>query len=158
MHSLRFRCDAMVQHLYICPSVREHLYRHRQLERRAPESGGQLFGVIKNDSIRIQAADGPYRCDERTRTSYRSDPVSAQSAIDRRVSEGLCYLGEWHTHPQKVPLFSELDAVSFLKLIKLSDLRVNRLILLVQGTSSQPEGIAIASSCGNEFQYWHPLE
>jgi integrative and conjugative element protein (TIGR02256 family) len=104
--------------------------------------------------VRVLEAYGPRRTDERTRTSFRSDPVSAQQEIDRCVERGLVYLGEWHTHPESRPTASSTDRDAFTRLLGRSSLRVNALLLLIQGTGDGGDALAVYSGSGDEITRW----
>ena len=92
------------QMLLLEPSVIKHIESHRQLVFAAKEAGGQLFGVVSEELVRVVRATGPYRGDERGRYFYRSNPVAAQNAIEKQSKSGLLYLGEWHTRSLSIKM------------------------------------------------------
>lgn len=151
---LVFRHDDFDQRLEIESEALAHFHHHRQLRTWAPEAGGQLFGSVNAEVVRILEVNGPRRTDERTRTSFRSDPIAAQREIDHCVERGLVYLGEWHTHPEPRPTASIDDNDAFSRLLGRSRLRVNVLFLLIQGTGGDKGAIAVYSGSGNQIKRW----
>ncbi|MEC9358661.1 MAG: Mov34/MPN/PAD-1 family protein [Pseudomonadota bacterium] len=85
-------------------------YRQRLL--RDSEAGGVLLGYRRQKHLHVVHATTPEQEDARTRFSFdRLDESHARIAskhwalTDRRCD----YLGEWHTHPERVPTPSGID-------------------------------------------------
>ena len=123
--------------------AKRHLDKHRPKRFWGAEAGGQLFGFVTAAEVRICAATGPYRGDERARYSYRSDPASAQRAIAKATRKQMIYIGEWHTHAEATPRPSGCDLLAIEALAKKSKLSTNALILLILGQRKWPEGLSI---------------
>ncbi|WP_350029990.1 Mov34/MPN/PAD-1 family protein [Caballeronia sp. GAFFF2] len=151
---LVFKHDDFAQELLIAPAARSHLARHRQCFRWSKEAGGQLFGVVSDKAVCILEANGPGPRDERTRVSFRSDPVVAQRNIDLRADRGMLYLGEWHTHPEAQPVASAMDIDAFSRLLRQSEVRVSSLLLVIQGTENGPPGITVYSGQAADIKKW----
>jgi integrative and conjugative element protein (TIGR02256 family) len=152
--ALMFHHSDFAQRVEISNAALAHFHHHRQRRAWAREAGGQIFGTVTAEVVRVLEAYGPRRTDERTRTSFRSDPVSAQQEIDRCVERGLVYLGEWHTHPELRPTASSTDRDAFTRLLGRSSLRVNALLLLIQGTGDGGDALAVYSGSGDEITRW----
>lgn len=152
------RAPAFDQHVIVAAPVLEYMACHRQLSRWSKEAGGQLFGTFTSQELQVLDATGPYKKDSRSRYSYRSDPVSAQSTIDVQSGRGLNYVGEWHTHPERLPTASgdDIDAVG--KLVRRSTLRISSVLLLIQGTEASPRGLALYSCDGQTLTRWKFVE
>ncbi|WP_412769981.1 Mov34/MPN/PAD-1 family protein [Ralstonia pseudosolanacearum] len=147
--TLIFRHSEFAQRIEIEPPALTRFRRYRQLRPCSREAGGQLFGSVDAEVVRILVANGPRRTDERSRTSFRSDPVAAQSEIDQYVARGLVYLGEWHTHPEPQPTVSRDDIDAFSRLLRRSRLRISVLFLLIHGTDDGGDAIAGAAATSN---------
>jgi integrative and conjugative element protein (TIGR02256 family) len=152
--ALVFHHAEFAQRVEISIAALAHFHHHRQRRAWAREAGGQIFGTVTAEVVRVLETYGPRRTDERTRTSFRSDPVSAQQEVDRCVERGLVYLGEWHTHPEPRPTASSTDRNAFTRLLGKSSLRVNALLLLIQGTGDGGDALAVYSGGGNEILRW----
>jgi integrative and conjugative element protein (TIGR02256 family) len=118
--------------------------RHRQVRWNQTEAGGQLFACISRLSIVIEEATGPRRTDRRTRTSYVPDRVAEQREIDSRHSNGLHYVGDWHTHPEPYPVASGVDIASISESVRKSKHALNGFVLLIVGQAEPPEGLLVS--------------
>lgn len=137
------------QRIVIEKEVLDHMARRRQLSWYSREAGGQLFGSVNAREVVISAATGPYRGDQRSRCSYRSNAKAAQRAIDQHAKGGLFYLGEWHTHPEDHPEASGADRDAIVRLRRASQTRLNNLLLVIQGRAVGADGLQLCS-CGSE--------
>ena len=142
------------QRIVIASEVIAHLGRFRQRSWLSREAGGQLFGLIQASDVIVSVATGPYRGDQRWRTSYRSNAKAAQRAIDELSKKGLLYLGEWHTHPEDFPKASSSDYDAITRLGGASRTRVSTLLMMIQGRSDDTAGIAIYSSGTDGLVRW----
>lgn len=133
------------QRVVIAESAMEHMVRYRQLSWYSREAGGQLFGTVGSSEVCVLTATGPYRGDQRWRTSYRSNPQAAQRAIDLQAGEGRLYLGEWHTHPEDHPTASGTDFDAMAKLQRASSTRLANLLMVIQGRDAGERGLALHS-------------
>lgn len=137
------KAEGISQTLVLEPAVLAHVEKFRQLSIFQTEAGGQLFGNINDNEIRVTIASGPYRRDQRGRYHYRADNDSAQKAIEDFAKNGLYYLGEWHTHAEDFPSASASDIDAMNKLLGHSKLNVNGLLMLIVGRSSLLSGYCI---------------
>jgi integrative and conjugative element protein (TIGR02256 family) len=137
------KADGVKQTLILEPAVLEHVEKSKQLSVFSTEAGGQLFGYVIENEIRITLATGPYKRDQRGRFHYRSDHYSAQGAINKLARDGLYYLGEWHTHAEDFPSASASDIDAMNRLLNTSKLNVNGLLMLIVGRSNLLSGYSI---------------
>ena len=128
------------QTIILSDTVIEHLKRYRQMHNRQREAGGQLFARIDGPRIIVEEATGPRRSDRRTRTSYTPNRVAEQREINSRYKRGLHYVGDWHTHPEKIPSPSLIDVRSIDDCVAKSEHSLNGFILIVVGTAEPPGG------------------
>jgi integrative and conjugative element protein (TIGR02256 family) len=154
VRALTGRAEGFTQGLLIEQAAVRHVVRHRQSSPWATEAGGQLFGALDPTTIRVIEASGPYRGDERSRYRYRSDPASAQRAIDERHRRGLLYLGEWHTHAEDHPHSSGLDDDAMRRLIGSSRLNSSHLLLMIVGRATGVEGLKIWCASATTVFSW----
>lgn len=142
------------QRIVIEPEVIAHMGRFRQRSWLSREAGGQLFGSIQTSDVIVSVATGPYRGDQRWRTSYRSNAKAAQRAIDELSKKELLYLGEWHTHPEDFPKASSADHDAMKRLCDASRTRMSTLLMVIQGRSDDIAGIALYSSGPGGLVRW----
>lgn len=143
-----------MQGLRMESEVVAHVQSYRQSRLWATEAGGQLFGLIDENLVRVIRATGPYAGDERSRYRYRSNAKAAQQAIEEQFRSGLLYLGEWHTHAEDYPSASSLDNDAMLKLMKNSNLNSNILLMLIAGRKSSPAGLGLWSVASSNVDQW----
>ena len=142
------------QCIVIEEGVLGHMARHRQLSWYSREAGGQLFGSINEGEVVVSVATGPYRGDQRWRSSYRSNAKAAQRAIDWHAKNGLFYLGEWHTHPEENPKASAADLDAMRRLRNASETRSSALLMLIQGKADGVLGCALYSLGPDGLMRW----
>lgn len=142
------------QTLILEPTVLEHVEKSRQLSAFSTEAGGQLFGYANEHEIRVTAATGPYKRDQRGRYHYRSNNNSAQKMIETFAKGGLYYLGEWHTHAEDFPTASSSDVDAMNKLLNHSKLNLNGLLMLIVGRSTLISGYYISLFNSDQIYNW----
>ncbi|HEY1216513.1 MAG TPA: Mov34/MPN/PAD-1 family protein [Bryobacteraceae bacterium] len=121
--------------------VLAHLARHRQKSCLRKEAGGQLFARISRQEWAVVTATGPRKSDWRSRFGYRPNRIAENEEIERLFSEGLHFVGDWHTHPQKVPRPSDTDFDSMDDTVAKSVHDLPGFLLLIVGTEPFPEGL-----------------
>ena len=131
--------------VWILKDVVEYVRAHAQTGPFQCESGGQIFGRQVVGRLEIAHATGPYAGDERTRLSYRSDPIAARAAIEQQASIGLTYVGEWHTHAEARPRPSGMDVLAVDELRLRSGLAGTDFFLLIVGRDQPPGGLVLLS-------------
>jgi len=132
------------QILLLGDAVLMHFLRHRQLRSRQREAGGQLFARFEGSNIIVAEATGPRASDRRTRLSYVPNRRAEQAEIVVRRSEGLHFIGDWHTHPEAVPSPSETDIRSILDCFSRSTHTLNAFVLIVVGQADPPDGLQVS--------------
>jgi len=110
-----------------------------QIDAHKPESGGVLLGryILGTCDIVIDKVTFPMPGDKSTRTTFFRKKQTHQEVIDRewKVSDGTCtYLGEWHTHPERVPSPSCIDRYNWHRKLKKDIFDSDSLFFLIIGT------------------------
>ncbi|SDE85586.1 integrative and conjugative element protein, VC0181 family [Terriglobus roseus] len=118
--------------------------QHQQTSPFANEAGGQLFARISPSCISILRATGPRPTDHRTRYGYIPDHTKEQNEINEMFKEGLLFIGDWHTHPQKIPSPSRSDQLSIRNVFRGSRHHLPALLLLIAGTEGFPAGLHLS--------------
>jgi integrative and conjugative element protein (TIGR02256 family) len=100
--------------LYIRPEAIEKMFKYKQVSWTDTEAGGILIGRIleEDENIIIDDVSEPMPTDKRRRTRFSRSPEGHQEYMNEAYEreEGSCfYLGEWHTHPQRIPIPSSID-------------------------------------------------
>lgn len=123
------------------PQVLSHLAAHRQTSCLRKESGGQLFARIRPQEWTIVTATGPRKSDWRSRFGYHPNRKAENEEIERMFDDGLHFVGDWHTHPQKVPRPSGTDRNSIGDIVTKSVHELPGFLLFIVGTAPFPKGI-----------------
>lgn len=138
------------QVVVVTDGVLAHLLRHRQVGRRDPEAGGQLFARVEGERVVLVEATGPRPGDRRTRTSYIPDRAAEQAEIAARHAAGLHYVGDWHTHPDRQPRPSGRDLESMAECFAKSAHQLNGFVLVIVGLADPPAGLHVSVHDGAE--------
>jgi integrative and conjugative element protein (TIGR02256 family) len=96
------------------------MHQFVQTNKEAPESGGTLIGryISGTDDVVVDEITVPLPSDDQTRHTFLRTQASHQQKIERAWEDSgntQTYLGEWHTHPEAVPVPSELDQATWIK-------------------------------------------
>jgi integrative and conjugative element protein (TIGR02256 family) len=67
-----------------------------------------------------------------------------QEEINTVHSEGLHFIGDWHTHPESIPRASLSDVRSIRRAFEQSKHHLNGFVLLIAGTESFPLGLFLS--------------
>lgn len=138
---LRYQVSETSHTVLFTEDVVKHFRRHRQRWSWCPEAGGQLFAKLSPAQVEICKATGPYRNDTRGRYFFRPDRGKESSDIEECFRQGLHYVGDWHTHPQKYPEPSAEDLVSIADSFKKSTHELLGFLLVIVGTTNPPGGL-----------------
>lgn len=131
------------QRIVFSSGVLAYFEKHRQTRWWQREAGGQLFARFELPTITIIEATGPRRADRRTRYSYHPDRRAEQREIAARHSQGLNFIGDWHTHPEDTPSPSWRDDESMREVFTQSTHGLNGFLLVIVGRFSPPDGLAV---------------
>jgi len=95
--------------------------RYTDPAERNREAGGILIGSYRGPHIEIVSCTSPMPQDIRTPVLFnRRDPGHDREAKRRWQESGRVqtFVGEWHTHPEKMPLPSRTDRVTWSAVMK----------------------------------------
>ena len=111
--------------LLIRSEALKKMEKYRQFNQKDTEAGGILIGRIlldSNDFI-IDIVSEPMFSDIRKRSYFIRKHEAHQAYFDAKwtASDGRCfYLGEWHTHPERIPHPSKVDITEWKRIMNLS--------------------------------------
>lgn len=82
-----------------------------QDESSKPESGGYIVGYQHKETgnISLEAVSHPFLLDDRNRVRFNIRDPRHQLFLKKARRNKSYYMGVWHTHPQKIPVPSEID-------------------------------------------------
>lgn len=143
--------------LRFSPAALAHLRRYRQSRLWHREAGGQLFANVSDNLIEVVEAAGPRPTDHRTIFGYKPDRNAEQLEIKERYARDLHFVGDWHTHRQRVPCPSSTDIESISDTAKLSDHNLAGFVLVVVGTAKFPAGLHVSFHGASAYQVLEPI-
>jgi integrative and conjugative element protein (TIGR02256 family) len=82
----------------------------QQNQKNACEAGGLLIGYLRGNHFDVRYITTPQPKDKRTWNTFERIDLKHIEILKKlkNISKGeLCYIGEWHTHPEDFPLPSE---------------------------------------------------
>jgi len=135
--------------------VLEHFWRNRQFRWWHREAGGSLFARIEQQLITIEAVTGPRPTDQRTRYSYSPDRLAEQREIEAFYKHDLHYVGDWHTHPEKIPVPSGTDERTMASRVLESKHQLRGFVFAIVGNGPLPDGLTVVVHDGTQ---WYPLQ
>jgi integrative and conjugative element protein (TIGR02256 family) len=145
---LRFPLGTSSQAVVLSDAVLQTLHRSRQTKPDMPEAGGQLFATFVEDEIRIEVATGPRPTDNRGRMHFIPDRRAEQREIKLMYAKGFHYVGDWHTHPDPVPIPSNRDLQSISECMKRSHHDLSAFIMIIVGTAQLPKALHVSVNDG----------
>lgn len=98
--------------IHLRPCVISVFEAHVQRSTSDWESGGILLGTVHGPHLELVHATPPFSTDRRTRYSFDRDSPGHTEIANKLwyESNGIVrYVGEWHTHPEIIPLPSNID-------------------------------------------------
>jgi len=143
---LLFQLPNNIGILELSPQVLNHFDKHKQKKWLSCEAGGQLFAEIieKPFRIRITEVTGPRKTDRRSVFGYVPDRDAEKVEIAERYLRNIDFVGDWHTHPQKIPIPSSTDESSMFEMVQQSNYDLPGLLMIIIGQSIFPEGIHVS--------------
>jgi integrative and conjugative element protein (TIGR02256 family) len=125
---------------------------YRQTSQNKKEAGGQLFATFDNGDAIIREATVPSLDDKRGRFFFLPNRWKERKEIQNRHSQGLHYVGDWHTHPENNPLPSQQDLRSISNCFEMSTHQLNFFFMIIVGKSDFPAGLHVSINTGEYHQ------
>ncbi len=149
---LDFSLNASEHILRINKDVVIHFQKNRQDPPLSPEMGGQLFGIFNGNITTICCATGPREIDKRGRFFFHPARWLERHDIKKKFNQGLHYIGDWHTHPERCPTPSLKDIGSMEDCFHRSEHELNSFILVIVGYAEPPQCLWVSAHNSNSYQ------
>ncbi len=123
--------------LFIRPEAIVKMLKYKQDKSSFSEAGGILIGriLLENEHYIIDDVSEPMPTDKRSRFRFSRKPEGHQEYFNSiwEREDGCCfYLGEWHTHPENVPIPSSVDRKDWERIVGL-DFENETLFFIIVG-------------------------
>lgn len=119
--------------VYFRPEVIRTFERHRQTDDRQSEAGGILLGCRRGRHFEIVHATAPFLGDKQWRTGFIRNKRGHQEVATSlwKASHGaIGYVGEWHTHPELMPIPSFVDYCEWRQLVSRTPLEIPLIVVI----------------------------
>lgn len=126
------------------PEALEYLESHKQKGWFSKEAGGQLFSEILGTNFKIVDVTGPRSTDKRSKYCYIPDREAERIEIKEQYAKGFHYIGDWHTHFQKVPIPSDRDEQSMKEMVAASNYDLDGFLMVIVGQEMFPSGLHVS--------------
>jgi integrative and conjugative element protein (TIGR02256 family) len=139
-------------------TVLEHFRRHRQLRFWSREAGGQLFAQFSPKRVSVTHITGPRRTDRRGKRHYLPDRAAENAEIAAMYAKDLHFVGDWHTHAEKIPTPSTVDLASLADSVTKSRHQLLGFCLVIVGQAEPPSGLHVSFHVGSSYQIVAPVD
>ena len=144
---LRLDMEFSYQSLSICftDDCLAVLGSNRQIGWLAKEIGGQLFAQFTSKGIEVAMATVTKGKSRRTRYGFFPDRDAERADVQLLFNKGLHYIGDWHTHPEDVPIPSKTDEIELLDIFTKSRHELAFMLLVVVGRAKFSAGLYVGA-------------
>lgn len=108
-----------------------------------------LFARFERGDVRVVRATGPNPADKRGWTWFRPDLRRQNIEIQQLFQEGLHFIGDWHTHPEREPTPSSWDTDSMMDSFKKSRHQLRAFLMVIVGRADFPSGLWVSLHQGD---------
>jgi len=154
---IAFLANCGYERITVSAGAMESMLAHRQLRASDNEAGGQLFARLSAGRIDIKVATGPRPADRSSRLYFAPSRVHERREIHELHRRSLHYIGDWHTHPQKIPSPSDLDLQNINEIFTQSHHAYAGILIVIVGQLEPPAGIFVGIANGQGVSALAPL-
>jgi len=152
---LRFESKRLGTIVSLSPEVVKHFAEHRQQGKIKTEIGGQLFAEFVKNEVRVVRTTGPNATDKRGWAWFKPDQRKQNAEIKQLFADGLHFVGDWHTHPEREPNPSSWDLESMEDCFKKSRHQLKAFLMVIIGQAKFPDGLWVSLHAADK---WERLE
>lgn len=120
----------------ILSPVFEEIGKWLQTDSMLPESGGFIVGYkhSKTGDVSLENASHPYLLDTRSRTRFNIIDPKHRLFLLRSQAKKSFYMGVWHTHPQSIPVPSNIDWNDWYGTLEIDKTACEYIFFIIAGT------------------------
>lgn len=132
--------------------VVEEIRRWIQDDQSIPESGGFIVGYqhMGTGNVSLEAISPPYPLDIRNRIRFYIKDPRHQLFLNRARRNKSYYMGVWHTHPQEIPVPSEIDWEDWRETMKTDQTGCKYVFFAIVGTAEWRLWVGDTNTCNIE--------
>jgi integrative and conjugative element protein (TIGR02256 family) len=152
MNDLSYSLPNGLGRVVFTAEVLKKMDSYKQIRFFSKESGGQLFASFEDDTIRVVDATGPRKFDKRSKFGFFPHRQTEQIEIHNKyIKEHIHFVGDWHTHPEKIPTPSTCDQESVVKIMEESRHDLQGILLVIVGTVGFPSCLYVGYQTKTEL-------
>jgi integrative and conjugative element protein (TIGR02256 family) len=145
----RFSESESFDAILVFPEITVYKFYEFRKSRGKRESGGMLFCKKLNETVTtIEGITGPSYLDICRQFMYLPNKRCAQKKIDKMFKAGFHYVGDWHSHPQEIPVPSSRDLFTMKSIFTESSHGLNYMIHVILPSRSNFENAYVAVTDG----------
>ncbi len=120
----------------ILSPVLDEMWKWIQNDAEKPESGGYIVGYhhSKTGNISLENISSPYSDDEKNRYFFKLCDLRHKMFLLKVRKQESYYMGVWHTHPQPVPIPSNIDWNDWNETLKCDKTGCQYIFFVIAGT------------------------
>ena len=102
-----------------------------------PESGGVIVGYQHKGTgnVSLEAVSPPYPYDVKNRIRFDIKDSNHMLFLKKARRNSSYYMGVWHTHPQKIPVPSQIDWFDWQETLKIDHSGCQYIFFVIAGTA-----------------------
>lgn len=108
-----------------------------------------MFAIVRPGRWDVERATGPRKADLRSRFGFWPNRAAEQAEIFELHEQGLEFVGDWHTHPEKVPRPSDQDLQGIRSVVELSKHHLPGFLMCIVGLAPEHEGLWLSFHASN---------
>lgn len=141
---LRYESKRLGTIVTFSAEVVDHFAEHRQQGKIKTEIGGQLFAKFAKKEVRVVRTTGPNASDKRGWSWFKPDQRKQNIEIKQLFGDGLHFVGDWHTHPEREPSPSSWDLESMEDCFNKSRHQLKAFVMVIIGHANFTQGIWVS--------------
>jgi len=115
----------------------------RQLNASDKETGGLLLARVSKEEVRILEATKAEKNASISRFLFQPNLKQKRRIVQEAFKDGLHFIGEWHTHPEKDPSPSGLDRYSMTDSFRRSKHELDCFVMIIVGNRKDKLSLSI---------------
>lgn len=134
------KCKKMIlpnnKHVDILPEVFSQISNWLQKNKSDPESGGFILGYehANTGNVSLECVTTPQKLDIKDRINFKIRDPKHKILLLNGEKRKSYYMGVWHTHPQTIPIPSNVDINDWKDTLEIDKTACRYIFFMIAGT------------------------